>query len=225
MPNTSLVRFNIEKADVLLNAQFGAQFWSLFHNIPAFYSSLLRGLRDLGLTSSAIRSDTGDGSLGAYNVNFWLFDFKALVRIKLERLEIEFRNLIAEDVERLDLLCKGLLPALASTQSDFLTSSYSVDVHLHGEPEGLTPKEYLGRFVAAVPTGLGPLLGTGSIFYFGEQIKTPSRSVAVDLSGVMPGKLYVRLLSFREGAINPDALKASVEESVVAGLSAVGLSR
>lgn len=228
MTQATLVDFDVQRADVTIQANFAAEFWPLFHNIPAFYSALLIRLRDVGLTSNAIKTDVGDGSLGGYNVNFWLFDIRALVRIRLERLDIEFRSILQADVDLLERAVVGVLEALRSSMSsssNFEIANYWVDVQLHGEPSGIPVRGYLSRFVSDAPSGLGPLLGSGCVFYFGEQSAAPVKTVTVDLSAAFPGKLYVRLATFFQGSTRPEALRAAVEEHMATGLAAIGLRR
>src|SRR2546428_104407 len=90
----ALLPLSLSKADVSAQVNFATPFWPLVHNIPALYSQLLGGLRDFGVSSNAIRTDAGDGSLGAYNVNFWLLNLKSFVRIRLESAEFQCRSLM-----------------------------------------------------------------------------------------------------------------------------------
>ena len=70
------VLFNPERADLSVTVTFSGHLWPLFHNVLDLYSALLNELADFGITVSGIKSDVGDGSLGAYNVNFWLLGFR-----------------------------------------------------------------------------------------------------------------------------------------------------
>ena len=88
-----LILFDLEKADVRTQVNFASPFWPLVHNIPMLYSELLTRMREFGVDSHTIRTDAGDGSLGAYNVNFGLLNSQSMVRIRLENAEFQCLDL------------------------------------------------------------------------------------------------------------------------------------
>lgn len=193
MTEPALLPFDTQRSDLSIQGTFESELWSLFHNVPQLYSALLHGLRDTGITPNSIRVENGDGSLGGYNVHFWLFDSRVLVRVRIDRFEIDFRNIVQSDIAPVEHVLTGLVGALSASAEGVRVASYHVDLHLHGDVVGLDRNEYLGRYVKNVPD-LGPSLGSGCVFYFGDQPGAPLRTVSVDVSGVVPGKVYVRLL-------------------------------
>ena len=88
MTEPKLIPFDTQRSDISIQGTFESELWCLFHDVPRLYSGLLHGLRDTGITPNSIKVDNGDGSLGGYNVQFWLFDFRVLVRVRLDRFEI-----------------------------------------------------------------------------------------------------------------------------------------
>ena len=220
-PQPTLTPLEVTRADVTLQANFASEFWPLFHNIPAFYAALLQRLRDEGLTPTGIRADVGDGSLGGYQVSFWLLDIRAFVKIRLQHVEIEFRRMLASDVEPLHRIFVGVLEALKTAMLELQFATYAADIQLHGETTGVAPKDFAARFVTNVPTALGPVLGSGTVFYFGP----PLSSITVDMSGLLPGKLYVRLSSIIEGTNRPEDVKPILEKHLSEALAAIGLLR
>ena len=222
MTEPELIPFDTQRSDISIQGTFESELWSLFHDVPRLYSGLLHGLRDTGITPNSIKVDNGDGSLGGYNVQFWLFDLRVLVRVRLDRFEIDFRNTVQSDIVPVDHVLVGLVDALTASTSGFRVASYLVDLHLHGDVVGVDRNEYLGRFVKNAPD-LGPSLGSGCVFYFGDQPGAPLRTVTVDQSGVVPGKVSVRLYTLLDGSIAPGELRAVVEKEATASLAAIGL--
>ena len=220
---TTPIVFDVQRSDVSIQARFRTHLWSLFHNIPALYEALLTRLAEFGLTPQGIKSDVADGSLGAYNVNFWLLGFRALVRIRLENLEIQFNGVIQGDVDVLERIFVRVSEALDTSTQDFGVSSYAVDIGLHGPLTGIEPKDYVATFVTRVPPLLGPFIGSGAVFYFGEEGDTTLRTITADLSGYLPGKLYIRVYAIYKDTVRPQTLKTAVEEHMAAALRSLGL--
>ena len=196
--------------------------WCLFHDRPRLYSGLLHELRNTGITPNGIKVDNGNGSLGDYNVQLSLADYRGRVRIRLERFEIDYRDIMQTNMAPVEPVLVGLIKALGASTSDFRVANYIVDLHLHGDVDGVDHIEYLSRFVKNAPN-LGPSLGSGCVFYFGGQPGAPLRSVSVDMSGVVPGKVYVRLYASLDGSIAPGDLRTAVETEANASLAALGL--
>ena len=222
MTGPELIPFDTQRSDISIQGTFEPELWCLFHDVPRFYSGLLHGLRDTGITPNSVKVDNGDGSLGGYNVQFWLLDSRVLVRVRLDRFEIDYRNIVQSNIAPVELVLVRLVDALAASTSGFRMANYIVDLHLHGDVVGVDRDEYLSRFVKNAPN-LGPSLGSGCVFYFGDQPGAALRTVSVDLSGVVPGKVYVRLYASLDGSIAPGDLRTVVEKEAKASLAAMGL--
>lgn len=106
----AVVPFRVERSELNIQLTFARPFWPIANNIGLLYSGLLDQLREFGVTPQAIRPDAGDGSLGAFNVNFWLLQFGVMARIRLESIELHAPtfNVDLDQLERaflaLDLL-------------------------------------------------------------------------------------------------------------------------
>lgn len=190
------VPFKVQKSDLTVHIQFGGYFWSLVHDIPRFYTALLTNLGEFGVTPTSIRSETGE-NLGAYNVNFWMLNFKINVRIRLERAEFVFNNLTGADVEVGERAFAALMQSLAASNEQFSVSGYQVDWGLHGFAEGVDSREMLSRFVTRTPEGLGDLHGRGAIFYFGKD--SVRQSLIMDMSGVVRDAIFFRFIENFDG--------------------------
>jgi hypothetical protein len=184
----------------------------------------LNELGDVGITVNGIKSDVGDGSLGAYNVNFWLLGFRALVRVRLERVEIQVNNLTRQDLDQLEGAVIKLIRALSKADPKSVIASYTIDLGLHGSLVGTDPKGHLGRFLRAAPNSSTPLIGCGVVFYLGADDIATVRSVTADLSGVLPGNLYVRLFSVYSNSVQPSGLRQVIDKDARDALALLGLA-
>lgn len=222
MTKRKLIPFDSERSDLSIQGTFESELWCLFHDVPRLYSRLLHALRDTGITANSIKVENGDGSLGGYNVSFSLFELRILVRIRLDRFEIEYRNMVHTGIAPVEHVLVRLVDALTSSTSDFRVASYLVDLHLHGDVVGMDRNKYLARYVRNAPD-LGRSLGSGCVFYFGDHPGAPIRTVSMDLSGVVPGKVYVRLYALLEGSIAAGELTGAIQKEANASMAAIGL--
>jgi hypothetical protein len=217
------VQIEVQKSDLQIRARFRTHLWTLFHNIPSLYSALLSGLGEFGVTPDRIRSDVGDGSLGAYNVNFWMLGFRALVRIRLEQLEVDFNDITKRDLDAFEQAFVRLCEALAAANPGLEFSNQTVDLGLHADTIGVQPPAYLSSFITRVPQ-LPNAVGSTVSFYFAPRDgKVIFRTLGVDLSAAMTGKLFVRIFSNYDGSVQPTNLRAVVESDVISGIAALGL--
>jgi hypothetical protein len=216
------IPFKVERSDLAVQVTFRSRLWSLFHDITKLYDALL-DLSEFGVTAQGIKSDVADGSLGAYNVNFWMLDFRVLVRIRLERLDIQFNGMVQGDLERFEQAFLRLLGALSTARSDFAVAGYGIDLGLHGETVGVESGEYLSRFVRNIPR-VGPHLTSGVIFYYGEGGASTLRTLTLEMSGSFPGRLFFKHYALFNDSVRPDTLRRVFEEQVMTALRLVGLS-
>lgn len=128
-----------------------------------------------------IRPDSGDGSLGGLNVNFWILQFGAIVRIRLDGIELNAPT-FSVDVDQLERAFRALDSSLHDAQKDLGYSNYVVTVGIHGRVEGTESKAFLARFTGDVPPGLGDIVGSGAVFYFEGRPPATLLSVSADLS-------------------------------------------
>ena len=86
--------------------------------------------------------------------------FVPLVRIRIDRFEIDCREIVQSDLAQAEHVLVRLVEALTASTSGFRVASYLVDLQLHGDVVGVDRNEYLGRYVRNAPD-LGPSLGSG----------------------------------------------------------------
>ncbi|MBI4263198.1 MAG: hypothetical protein HY657_02380 [Acidobacteria bacterium] len=216
------VPFQIERSELNIQLPFSRPFWPIANNIALLYSGLLNHLREFGVTPQGIRPDAADGSLGAFNVNFWLLQFGVLARIRLESIELNAPTFNV-DVDRLERAFLGLDRALREAERDLAYANYAVTVGMHGHIGGLEAKDFLARFASNVPQGLGTPVGSGTVFYFESQSPATLVVLTADLSAVVAGGVYVKLHTVFDGSMSPENLRRSAEKSLEQGIAALGL--
>jgi predicted ABC-type ATPase len=174
------------------------------------------------LTPQGIRPDSGDGSLGGFTVNFWIPQFGALVRIRLDGMELNAPTFNV-DVDQLEGAFLALDSSLHDAQKDLGYSNYVVTVGIHGRVEGIESKEFLARFTGNVPPGLGDVVGSGAVFYFEGRPPATLLSLSADLSAVVTGGVFLKVHSVFDGSMKPELLRKSAAQHLEESLKALGL--
>ena len=129
------------------------------------------------------------------------------------------------NIDQLEQAFVRLTEALVAADNELTFASYGVTIELHGQPQGLGTTDYLASF-ASLPNNeeLGPSLGSGALFYFGERPPVTTSNLAVDLSGVIEGKLYIRVSNVLDGTVlGPSDIRGVITERLRAGLESIGL--
>ena len=216
------MNFNIQQRDVELESTFSPRLWSLVHNVPVLYEALLEKLAHVGLSGMDMRAETGNGSVGATGLGFWLFGSKVNVQLRLD--SFRFRtSLLASDVLN---SADGVVAAIRQVLPELRFKTHAVSYACHGRIEGMTAAEFVGTVVPKAPVieGFGDHLGTGVVFYFGEAPPTVSSALTLDASRVVTDGLFVRVVVVVDGAVGSiPEIQALAEERVRTALSSVDL--
>jgi hypothetical protein len=220
-----LTQFSTEKADLSVTAKFTSPYWGLFHDIRQMYKALLTNLREEGVTAHSMRTEAGDGTLGGWNVTFWMLQFKVRVNVRLEQVDIQANNIAQQELDALDRAIQRVLGALAGAYPDVSFASYTVDLGFHGRLNRINTADYLSRFLRTTPQLAGRFLGCGVVLYFGPDGPATLRTATADLSGVIAGGLYVRMFAVYEGSLPATDLRRVVETDNSLVMSTLGLTR
>jgi hypothetical protein len=215
--------FRIERSELNVQLSFASPFWPLANNIAALYAGLLTHMRDFGVTSYRIRPDSADGSLGAFNVNFWMLDYGVIVRIRLDGVELNSQN-FAVDADQLERAFRALDQSLREALHELTYSGYVVTVGMHGRVEGMEAREFLDTFTRNAPMGLGKSMGSGAVFYFEGSPPATLLSVSADLSAVVAGGVFVKVHGVYDESMKPEGLRASAEQQLEQSIKALGLA-
>lgn len=183
-------RFTIERTDVELESSFAPRLWALIHDVPVLYEALLDKLDGAGLSTTDLRPDPGDGSVGNAGLGFWLFGGKTNVRLGLDRVRL--RSLAPSDLAS---PMEGVLAALQQVEPDVRFRAHTFEYACHGVVEGVKSADFVRQFVPTVPAiqGFGEHLGAGAAFYFGAASPVISSTLTLDASRTLQDGLFVRV--------------------------------
>lgn len=205
----------IARSDIEIHSRLKNRLWTVFHNIPRIYESLLAQLGPIGLTTADIRTDAGDGSLAGFNLNFWLFQFRLLVRVRLDSVEMRWNGLTAGDVPSMVDALDRVLSAVAHAGENTVPSTHEISAALHFVLENTSANDVIKRFAPTVPEiGPGPLLGTGVAMYYGPRDEVLSSSLGLEPSTVIPQGLFARITISCDGALSTHRLQERLENQI-----------
>ncbi len=215
-------RFAIERSEVELESSFAPRLWALVHDAPVLYDALLDQLRPLGLSSTDLRPDAGDGSVGSAGLGFWLFDGKTNVRVGLESVRFRWAVSPFEIAGSVD----GVTNALRQALPEFRFRTHAFSYACHGRVEGAKSAEFVRRFTPDGPgiEGFGERLGAGAAFYFGEAPPVISSTLTLDVSRALQDGLFVRVYMVVDETVDTgQGIQTVGEERIRAALRSVNL--
>lgn len=186
------INFHVGRADLHFEAGFSEPEFALFRDTPALLRQLFKSLEPHGARLSDIRIEQGGGTAADFHVLCYLFNFLMTLRIRLDHIEVICSQLPQDYVGRYGAAIVDALAAVRSYRPELSFRAYTLVTGLHGTLEGNSPKDYLSRFAANIPSGLGSSVGTGTVMYFGAEAERLMCSVTVDMSSVVQDSLYVR---------------------------------
>lgn len=189
MPDVTLMRSEGE-----LHTRFSPRLWTLFHDVPRLYEGILSAFERDGVTTSDIRPETGDGSLGGYSVGFWLPSIRGNVRFRVESAVLACAEIAAVDRSRLVSLIDSVLSTVRCAVPDIALLGHTITHSCHLRLETGTVAEYLGRFTQNPPrpAEAGPLLANGVAFHYGQLGPVLNTSITLERSLLFESAVFAR---------------------------------
>ena len=216
--------FNVARADVSLESTYAQPDFGLFRDTTGLVGHLFGRLQPHGLRTQDVKIERGDGSVADFRIACHLFNYRLGVLVRTEKVESACLNVLEGEVEQFAAVTIDALSAVKEHQPSIVFRSHTVAVTMHGALEGASTGDYLSRFATNIPSGLGPLTGCGGVMYFGTEGDRILSSVTVDLSGVVPGGLFVRAYAVWDASkVEPSVLPARVRAFVRRAVEAFGL--
>jgi hypothetical protein len=186
------INFNVGRADLHFEAGFSEPDFALFRDTPALLRQLVKSLEPHGVRLSDIRIEQGGGTAADFHVLCYLFNLLMTLRIHLDRIEVICPELPRDYVAKFGAAIVDALAGVRFYRPELRFRAYALSTGLHGTLDGKSPKDYLSRFAANIPIGLGSSVGTGTVMYFGAEAERLMCSVTVDVSSVVQDSLFVR---------------------------------
>lgn len=206
--------FDIVQSEAELEVRFQPRLWSLIHDVPRFYESLLSNLSACHLSANDLRPEAGS-SVGGSTLSFWLFNFNVNVTIRLEGFSVRCGQLRLVTREQLLQVLDGIIAAIGQAAGGNLSAlGATVAYSGHGQIQGDQGLEVIGRFTTPGPAveGFGEKNGAGAAFYYGEAAPLLSSALTVDVSRVVPGGVFVRVvLALAAGMSNATLIDVAVD--------------
>jgi hypothetical protein len=222
------IKLNVMKADASFEAAYPEPQFGLLQNVPGLLQRLFRALAKHGLRLQDMRIErgavTGSQPVTDFQVVCHLFNFLLTVRVRVDRVEVYYVELPREHYQKFGAAAVDALAAVQNHLGLTRFSTYAAAVGLHAALEGQAAKQYLSRFVANVPGGLGQPSGNGTVFYFGPEDDRLLSSLTLDVSGLVQDALFVRPQAVWDATrVDTASLPTRVEKFVSDALTALDL--
>jgi hypothetical protein len=186
------VEFRTERGDLHFQATFSRPMFALWRSSDQLFELLFRALSKHGLQLNDLKWAQST-AVGDVQLNFYLFNYAAAVRIRIDRVEIEVFNSLGVDEEHLQDAATALINALKAHNAELSLVAYVVAVGYHGRLASGSSKDFTRALTAAAPEAAGPSTGAGVVFYYGPSEDRVSSAVTIDLSAVLPEALFFRV--------------------------------
>jgi hypothetical protein len=191
--------FDLKIGDLTVDARFEK---------PAFPALRAEGNRLLDVLYAALSPFGIDlsnvvfgqnGTLADRNVYFGIPSLNAGVKVTVGRVEIGFNELTKIDFATADKVIKAVYTALEAADVGAKIGTYNLNLNAHGMVEGGNSQNVAKSFFARVPSGLGPNISSGAVFYFGAHDRRVNMALVADSSTLVTDGLYVRIIFALDG--------------------------
>jgi hypothetical protein len=163
-------------------------------------------------------------TLADYHLRCFLFNFGATIRCRTERIEMSFDVSRVSQAQVTEAVV-SVLTAVATLLPDSSFRVYVTDLGLHGVVANTAARDFLKNFTKDAPT-IGPSLGAGCVFYFGQEGERLSSNLTIDLSAAVPEGVFVRTYAIWDGGkVKALDLPPAVALHLKQSLDAIGLER
>lgn len=200
--------FKIAQGDVMLQSEYAEPVFDFLQS-PAIVSNLTQSLSKHGVRLNDMRYETA-GSLADICILVYLYNFSTILRVRLDRVELQAANLQGLEISRFASVVQDVIEALHRSRDSLTFKTHIVTVNLHGAFAGESPTKFLSRYVTHSPEGLGPVAGNGVVFYFGVEGPQLASSLTLDLSVQVTDGLYLRVHTTWDGKLSAAELATMV---------------
>ncbi len=217
-------KFEFTRAEFTLEAGFTQPDFRISRHTEVLLQHLYSALEPHGIRLTDIRVERGAGGAADWHILCNLLDLMLTIRVRMDRVEFYSPQLRREYSEKVGNAVVGALGAVRTQHPDVSFRAHALLFAAHGSLEGVSAKDYVCRFSANVPTGLGPSIGSGTVMYFGPEGERLLSSVTVDLSAIVSGGLYFRThVVWDAKKVEIGALPKLVEAFLKQALGEIGL--
>lgn len=222
--NGGLSPFVVLQSDLAFEASFATPAFDLFRNPEGLHRSLHEKLSPYGLRLSDMKYERGT-TLADVRLVCFLHSFSWTANVRAEQVDLQCFDLREAHRQEVKSVAVSLVEAVTSQVRSTAVRTYTLSLALHGTLSGLDTPSFLVRFTRNAPD-LGPLLGSGAVFYFGALAEDGvlTSAVTMDRSAIVPDGLFLRFHSVWDASVVPvGALPDAVERHVARAVAALGL--
>ncbi len=186
-------KFVVKHSDALFAAHYIFPAFALINTAPSLHQNMLRNLRQYGLTIQEIRIEGGHPNLADAHVTYSFNALNMLITVWLERVEVLCSDLRRARQEQVLEMAMAALESLHSTVPELQIETYTATLNLHGIPSDTESAQFITPYVHSAPEGLGTVLGSGVVYYFGPEAERRSASLVMDMSAVIPEAVFIKM--------------------------------
>ena len=207
------------------NGQFSAPAFKLLNNVVVLYENLIGHLKRHGASVGSLKYEVGIGDFSQANINCTILNFNAIVKLRLEAIEISFHNLAAVGEELAFQVINDAWKAAKDSYEPLILVEHTMTVTSHLRLIDVGYDELLRNFVK-MPEGLSGATKSGVVFYLGEESASGLKkgNILLDQSLAVPGQLSTLVsLTFDATKVPPEKLRGAFNGQFKLLMEKVGL--
>jgi hypothetical protein len=197
--------FEIRQEQISLQAHFVKPAFGLLKDVPHLAMHLFEALDSYGIRLADCKMVSTDESFGEVNLQIALRSL-ATARVFLDRIDLTSAYLSFLNEFRDGSFTADLFVAIQEYSPEVSYRTFAVTQEIHGRLD-IPLIDLLSRFSAAAPRTLGPVVGSGTAFYFGASENRLTGSLVLDSSRLVEEGLLLKLdLLFDATQVGPREL-------------------
>lgn len=216
--------FRVAQGDITVVGTFAEPAFSALRDLTPLYKALYDSLNRFGLRLADMRVVTGIGNLAEAHLFCSLPNVATNIRVLVDKVEVVCFDSLRVDQQQFVEIAQSTAQTVGGMIANNTFKSYALTANLHGFVEGTTTREYLTKITGPGPKNLGPLIGSGVVFYYGAEADRLTAFLTVDLSGLRAGAVYVRQHVEWDGAkVKLADVPTATEKFFRTGFEGIGL--
>lgn len=211
------------RSDATYHGRFADLAFELLANPIPVYKNLLKHLGKYGVTLNNLKYDAT--MISEANISCYFLDFSAMIRVRLDRLEVSFFKLheIGEGIAK-DIILDSWT-SLHEIEASIEVVEHAISINCDTQIEGAPYNTVIQRYVA-IPAGLGEKTSAGVVFYPPADLATGERygNVVLErLVGQEQGLLLKASMAFDAKQVPFDSLSQRIDDYFTKQLDQLGL--
>ncbi len=205
------IRVSLIHSQGQYQGQFSAPAFKMLNNVVVLYENILGSLKNHGASVATLKYDVGVGDFSQANVNCTILNFNAVVKLRLEALEITFHNLVNVGEEVAYQVINDAWKAAKDSYAPLTLTEQTITTTTHLKLLNMKYDDVLRRFITP-PEKLPGIDKAGVVFYLGEEFapEVKKGSILLDQSLLEPGGLIMQAtLTFDASKVSPENLRAT----------------